>query len=157
MANSIDEKVDVLVQAVGARVARCRRHRGMTQASLAERLGIEPTTLSRLETGKRPFSLPLIVRIALCLEIPVGSLVDGEAQYDSRPGGAWPLLSSEHLALLDNVANALVGSVPKLESDTELPTSAWRGNEERILRKLREADEGDRRRLLRVIEAFLVN
>jgi ribosome-binding protein aMBF1 (putative translation factor) len=42
-----------LVKVIGSRVAEARKARGWTQAALAEAIGIESVSLSRLETGQR--------------------------------------------------------------------------------------------------------
>ena len=65
-----------LVKAIGQRVARARRDRGFTQEQLSEVIGIEPVTLSRLETGHRALSLTTLSRIATALEVDLGDLLD---------------------------------------------------------------------------------
>src|SRR5260370_23256139 len=46
---------------VGQRVAEQRKLAGLTQARLAEQIGVEPETISRLETGS---SMPSLAKIA---------------------------------------------------------------------------------------------
>ena len=65
-----------LVKAIGQRVAEARRDRGFTQEQLSEVIGIEPVTLSRLETGHRALSLTTLSRIAAALELALGELLD---------------------------------------------------------------------------------
>lgn len=65
-----------LIRAVGRRLASARRARGYTQEALAEALGIEPVTLSRLETGDRAVSLSTLGRVAEVLHVALGDLVD---------------------------------------------------------------------------------
>jgi transcriptional regulator with XRE-family HTH domain len=65
-----------LVRAIGQRVAKARRDRGFTQEQLSEVIGIEPVTLSRLETGHRALSLTTLSRIATALEVDLGDLLD---------------------------------------------------------------------------------
>jgi len=75
MPRQRDEK---LVRDVGRRVARARKDRGFTEERLAEAVGIEPVTLSRLETGDRALSLSTLDAIARTLAVPVDDLLDVE-------------------------------------------------------------------------------
>ncbi len=68
---------------LGQHIAERRRTRGMTQQELAERVGIESVTLSRMETG---VSLPSIARladIADALDTRLAELVSGISSYAS--------------------------------------------------------------------------
>ena len=67
-----------LVRAVGARVAEARRERGFTQEKLSEAIGIEPVTLSRLETGHRALSHSTLASISSTLGVGLGDLLDVE-------------------------------------------------------------------------------
>ena len=67
-----------LLRDVGQRVSRARRDRGWSQELLAEAIGIQPTTLSRLETGDRAVSLSTLGRIAEALGVGLGDLLDVE-------------------------------------------------------------------------------
>ena len=49
MLKSADEAID---RGVGRRIARLRDRAGLTQAQLAERIGVEPATVGRYEAGK---------------------------------------------------------------------------------------------------------
>ena len=66
----------VLLQELGRRVGQARRDRGWTQEALAEAIGIEAVTLSRLETGDRALSLTMLDRIATAIGVKLGDLVD---------------------------------------------------------------------------------
>lgn len=68
---------------LGQHIAEKRRARGMTQQELAERVGIESVTLSRMETG---VSLPSIARladIADALDTRLAELISGVSSYAS--------------------------------------------------------------------------
>ena len=68
-----------LLRAVGRRVAQARTDRGFTQEALAEAIGIEPVSLSRLETGDRALSLTTLALIADALGLGLARLVGIEA------------------------------------------------------------------------------
>jgi transcriptional regulator with XRE-family HTH domain len=65
-----------LLQAIGQRVAKARKDRGWTQEALAEAVGIEPVSLSRLETGDRALSLSTLAHIANAVGVGLGDLLD---------------------------------------------------------------------------------
>ena len=73
MPRQRDQKI---ITDVGRRVAQARRDRGFTQESLAEAVGIEAVTLSRLETGDRALSLSTLASISKVLDMGIGDLLD---------------------------------------------------------------------------------
>lgn len=64
-----------LLTHIGARVQAAREARGLTQADLGERVGIEAVTLSRYETGARGASLTVLARAADVLGVTLADLV----------------------------------------------------------------------------------
>ena len=60
---------------VGARLRAARNDRGWTLDDLAERAGMSPSTLSRLESGKRQASLELLLPLTRQLGIRLDDLV----------------------------------------------------------------------------------
>lgn len=57
-------------------LAAIRKKRGLTQADLAEQVGVQQPTLQRWETGKREPSLRQLHEIAAILGVEPGSLLD---------------------------------------------------------------------------------
>jgi len=53
----------------GAKIRRLRQNRGLTQAALAERLGISTTYLNLLENGRRRLTPDLLIRLTRTLSI----------------------------------------------------------------------------------------
>ncbi|MFJ9773142.1 helix-turn-helix domain-containing protein [Kitasatospora sp. NPDC101157] len=76
-------KKDVLA-AVGPRLRELRRRRGMTLAELAERTGINESTLSRLEGGTRKPTLELLLPLAEVHAVPLDDLVGAPRTGDPR-------------------------------------------------------------------------
>ncbi|MEV7599763.1 XRE family transcriptional regulator [Kitasatospora sp. NPDC089797] len=76
-------KQDVLA-AVGPRLRDLRRRRGMTLAELAERTGINESTLSRLEGGTRKPTLELLLPLAEVHAVPLDDLVGAPRTGDPR-------------------------------------------------------------------------
>jgi transcriptional regulator with XRE-family HTH domain len=79
-------------QAVGERARAWRMKRGLSQARVAQLAGLPQTSLSNYETGKRPFSLALALRLSAALDITLGDLVgttDLVMMRDSRLASAF--------------------------------------------------------------------
>jgi len=73
---------------VGQRVAQARKERGWTQEQLAEAVGVEPVTLSRLETGARALSLSMLLSVADALDISLADLLDTKRPRPKPSHGA---------------------------------------------------------------------
>ena len=63
---------------IGKFIASCRKEQGMTQAALAEKLGISDRTVSKWETGKSMPDLDKISELCGYLGIDVNELLSGE-------------------------------------------------------------------------------
>jgi len=59
---------------VGEQIARQRKAVGLTQAQLAEKVNVQPETISRVETGSRTASLDLIAHVSEALELEMHEL-----------------------------------------------------------------------------------
>ncbi len=55
-------------QAIGVRIRRLRKERGLTQQTLAEMSGQEPSNISHIERGATKLSLPTLVSVANALD-----------------------------------------------------------------------------------------
>lgn len=62
-------------QAIGIRIRRLRKERGLTQQTLAEISNQEPSNISHIERGATKLSLPTLVSIANALEVTVDELL----------------------------------------------------------------------------------
>lgn len=62
-------------QAIGVRIRRLRKARGLTQQTLAEISNQEPSNISHIERGATKLSLPTLVNIANALEVTVDDLL----------------------------------------------------------------------------------
>ena len=79
--------MEIDYQAIGIRVRRLRKERGLTQQVLAEQAGVEPSNISHIERGATKLSLPTLV----CLANALGTTVDG-LLCDSLPQARQPFL-----------------------------------------------------------------
>ena len=63
---------------VGKFIAACRKEQGMTQANLAEKLGISDRAVSKWETGKSMPDSGIMLELCELLKITVNDLLSGE-------------------------------------------------------------------------------
>ena len=97
MANTTVEPVDARVR---RRLRELRTERGLTLQQVAERAGIDISTLSRLEAGKRRMALDHIPALASALGVSADELLASSPPQDPRVRGEplrshgmtlWPL------------------------------------------------------------------
>lgn len=73
---------------IGKFIASCRKEQGMTQAVLAERLGISDRAVSKWETGRSLPDSGIMLELCELLKINVNELLSGEKimaeSYDKR-------------------------------------------------------------------------
>ena len=60
---------------IGQAVRKYRQAQGMTQEELAERIGISTTHMSHIETGNTKLSLPVLVSLAVALNVRTDSIL----------------------------------------------------------------------------------
>jgi DNA-binding XRE family transcriptional regulator len=75
------ENVD---QKLGARIAEHRTAIRLTQAELAERVGVQPETISRIETGHRAASIARAAQIAEALHLELHELFRLQSPTDPK-------------------------------------------------------------------------
>ena len=110
-------------------IANRRRELGLTQAQLAERMGIEPETLSRFERGKHLPSLGTLEKLADLLLIPVADLLAEQPKTADEDA----LVITSWLAGLNSNDRAFLYSILKQSCDylTTTPIEN-RGNKARV-------------------------
>lgn len=62
---------------VGVRIAALRREAGLSQAQLAEKLGISPSAMGMYEQGRREPSLQIVGELARILGVSTDYLITG--------------------------------------------------------------------------------
>ena len=125
---------------IGKFIASCRKEQGMTQAALAEKLGISDRAVSKWETGKSMPDSGIMLELCELLGINVNELLSGERimteVYDKRAEENLlemrrqieeknrQLLRTEYLIVIPAVVLGLV--LILVASFVEIP-SVWRG------------------------------
>ena len=72
---------------IGNRIKQIRTANGWTQATLAEKSGVEPSNISHIERAATKLSLPTLVNIANSLNVTLDEIVYGS------------LVKSEHISV----------------------------------------------------------
>jgi transcriptional regulator with XRE-family HTH domain len=65
---------DVVIRAIGRRIAEVRRERGLTQEAFSEVVGVSEKYVQRVESGAN-LSIRSLVRFANALDVPIAALV----------------------------------------------------------------------------------
>lgn len=65
--------------AIGQRIRKIRKAHGLSQEALAEQVGISTTHMSHIETGNTKLSLPVLVNLAVALEVRTDDLLYDES------------------------------------------------------------------------------
>jgi transcriptional regulator with XRE-family HTH domain len=76
--------------AIGRRIREARKAAGLTQAGLAETVGLAPETVSRLEHGAFAPSVPTLIDIADALGVGLDALARGSPATGRRPAAGAP-------------------------------------------------------------------
>ena len=63
---------------LGAKVRQLRRREGITQARLAELLGVSPSYLNLIENNRRPLTAPLLLRLAETFQVELSSFASAD-------------------------------------------------------------------------------
>lgn len=119
---------EAVVLRVGHNIGERRRALGLTQAQLAERLGVDTETLSRFERGKHAPTLKNLIRLAGLLQTTVADLLAEEGQQPSDDATAmtvWlevlsPTDRAFAMAMLKQCCDHLAARQPRLESGAPL-------------------------------------
>jgi len=61
---------------LGSNLRAARKRLGLTQEEVAERSGVHPTEVSRIEAGKRDPRISTLLRLARAVEVEPGRLLD---------------------------------------------------------------------------------
>ena len=131
--NSPPHNPSTVLDPIGVRLSRNisyrRKELGLTQAQLAEKMGIEPETLSRFERGKHLPSLATLEKLADLLLIPVADLLAEQPKTADEDA----LVITSWLAGLNSNDRAFLYSILKQSCDylTTTPIEN-RGNKARV-------------------------
>lgn len=69
----IDE--DVLHKAIGTELKNIRKKKGYNQSNLAEKIGLERTSITNIETGRQKATVTVLYKICDLLDIEISDLL----------------------------------------------------------------------------------
>lgn len=97
---------------LGQRIKELRKNRSLTQAALAESIGVDPKTLSRIEVGAQTTSFEVIENIALALNTEIRDLfsfqhIKSNKEIIDRINFILNNSSSERLQLIYKIIDAV--------------------------------------------------
>lgn len=62
--------------AVGKRLGERRRDLGLSLAQVSVRCGVSLQQVHKYETGQTPLSVPMLVQLARCLDVPISYFLE---------------------------------------------------------------------------------
>ena len=71
---------------LGRRIASLRRKAGLSQAELAERLGVSPSAVGMYEQGRREPSCDILIALAREFRVSLDYLLTGQLALGPAPG-----------------------------------------------------------------------
>lgn len=107
---------------VSARLREWRVRRGMTQSAVADVSGLDQSSVSNYETGKRDIPIPAVLRLMATLNVSLGDLVD----LSATPQGAEEVIVARDSLLGQAVASLIAGQqdIARAGQDLELTWQA---------------------------------
>ncbi len=104
--------------AIGVRIRRYRKERGLTQQALAELSNQEPSNISHIERGATKLSLPTLISIANALgvtadDILCDSVSNASASYEREVTGLLADCSHCELKIITGTMRALKENLRK--------------------------------------------
>ncbi|WP_217140769.1 helix-turn-helix domain-containing protein [Streptomyces sp. AC627_RSS907] len=78
------DELEEVLRTVGGRLRTLRQQRHATLDDISARSGISPSTLSRLESGQRRYTLDLLLPLAAAYGLPLDELVGAPVTGDPR-------------------------------------------------------------------------
>ena len=73
-----------IMRDIGLTIYEQRKRQELSQAQLAQRIGIAQANLSNIEKGKRDFTVSMLLRIAKALGMKPAELLDDESKEEDR-------------------------------------------------------------------------
>ena len=99
-----------LLKKIGDRIARVRKIRNLTQANLAEELGMTASAFSKIESGKNNTPIKRLVQIAEVLEVEVSEFLENK-RIVAEPRGSYEYAAKDDFDALKRVVEVLVKKI----------------------------------------------
>lgn len=104
--------------AIGQRIRKIRKARGMSQEDLAEKIGISTTHMSHIETGNTKMSLPTFAAIASALEARTDEIlydesVEGRSVSIAYINEVFDNCTTQQIRIMEDIIKAVKESLDK--------------------------------------------
>src|SRR5919199_5847457 len=76
---------DTLLETLARRVRACRRDLGLTQEELADRAGLNPRHVQKIEAGELNVTIGTLSALAIALGVTITDLIEPQLVSGSRP------------------------------------------------------------------------
>ncbi len=103
---------------IGSRISRIRKSKDLTQANMAEELGMTTSAYSKIERGDTNPPVNRLVQIAKVLEVNIADFFEDRAQA-AEEGNKYGYASKEEVENLGRLVSILAKEIEKLRE--ELP------------------------------------
>lgn len=117
------------MSSIGDKIRDLRKNRGLTQAQLAERLGVSQQTIGQWETGKSSPKIQSINKLAQALGVYASALIDSSGSSVLTPTDSF---SDTHLVAVIQVIRDQMDKYDKQMNDAFDIGDGWTGACNRI-------------------------
>lgn len=102
---------------IGQRIRDERERLGLSRAEFAEIVELSDYYIGQLERGERQMSLPVLIKVAVCLHLSLDYLIFGETDYNNKVS-----YQGDNVYINENINEHLAEIIQLLEkcSDREL-------------------------------------
>lgn len=94
---------------IGEFIARCRKDKNLTQAELAEKLGVTEKSISNWETGRNMPDLSLFKDLCAIIDITINELMSGEKLKNSQDNLDENIIKLTELVNLKTMRYGIIG------------------------------------------------
>lgn len=94
---------------IGEFIAKCRKDKNLTQAELAEKLGVTEKSISNWETGRNMPDLSLFKDLCAILDITINELMSGEKLKNSQDNLDENIIKLTEYTNLKTMRNGVIG------------------------------------------------
>lgn len=129
---------------IGRRIASIRKRRGFSQASISRRAGIDPSYLSRLETGRVHPTVRMAMRIARALRVPIEELL-----------GPTPPQRTSLPCPVSGSGQCLMDLIDVGGADTDGRPERYTARQLKLMRRFAELIRGNDAEILRTFETLI--
>lgn len=95
--------VTIYRKEIGIRLKQCRIENNMTQACLAEKVGLETKSYANIERGANLFSVEILIKLMSVLGTSADYILIGQHTYETPVTRAINRLSQENAARLEQI------------------------------------------------------